>query len=702
MTDYATYRATIKQIVDRQLTVPALVKAAESLAASGAADLAMDLYKRWIASEPADRLLYVIHFNYALLLRNSGDLPGAQAALEHAVSLNPDFVGGHMVLGEVYEKLGQPQKAIAQWTTMVERPAVITGQSIATTINGFKWLGRALQAAQEHVKLEALLRRGLEIDPNDREMAEILVSLRLQHLQWPITSGAGVDRKVLLRKMGPFQLCLYTDDPMLHLASAWDYNKETVGYHLPCDYVRPREANQKRLRIGYLSADLTSHSTGYLMSEVFELHDRSKFEVFAYYNGTAAPDIHKTRIKAAIEHWVDISAMDDDTAARQIAGDQIDILVDLHGNTRGSRTRLMAMMPAPIIVNWIAYPGTMATPYHHYLIADDWIIPKSHEIYYSEKVVRLPCYQPNDRKRVIDARPTRAEYGLPEGAMVYCCFNGAIKITKVAVDRWMTILSRVPGSVLWLLDSGVTYRKRLVEYAVQYGIGPERLIFAPPMRRSKHLARYVLADLFLDTGPCGAHTTASDALWMGVPILTLSGHGFASRVCGSLARAAGLPEAVCSTAEEYVERAVALGTNRAEIQRQKKHLESTKNSCVLFDMESLVSHLEKLYRQMWKEFHAGQRPKPDLANLDVYFDLGLETDHDAVDVLAIKDYRGWYQERLASRHRRCPIAPDQRLWTKADIARLEVVPAPPPTNPAKPSESRARKPLAKPKKRRKK
>ena len=192
-----------------------------------------------------------------------------------------------------------------------------------------------------------------------------------------------------------------------------------------------------------------------------------------------------------------------------------------------------------------------------------------------------------------------------------------------------------------------------------------------PTISDQSAALLALADLVLDTFPFNAGTTANDCLWMGLPILTLSGHGFASRVCGSLARAAGLPEAICNSPDEYVERAVALGKNKAELQRLKKHLESKRDTCVLFDMESHVRHLEALYQQMWKEFHDGRRPRPDLTNLDVYLDVGADADHDAVEVLAIKDYREWYRERLTKRHARCAIPEDRRFWTAADIAQAE-------------------------------
>ncbi|CAN0407175.1 unnamed protein product, partial [Phaeothamnion confervicola] len=270
------------------------------------------------------------------------------------------------------------------------------------------------------------------------------------------------------------------------------------------------------------------------------------------------------RIRANVDAWTDITKLSDDEAAQRIAEDEIDILVDLNGFTRDARTAVFARRPAPIIVNWFGFPGTMGSPYHHYIIADPYIIPEGDEIYYSEKVLRLPCYQPNDRKRPVAERtPTRAEQGLPDDALVFCCLNGSQKNMPVLFQLWMHILGQVPGSVLWLLSATNDTNDRLRAVAQQCGVAPERLIFAEKEPNPQHLARYRLADVFLDTFPYGAHTTAADALWMGVPVLTIPGRSFASRVCADLVRAAGLADLVCATPAAYAEKAIALANDRA-------------------------------------------------------------------------------------------------------------------------------------------
>jgi predicted O-linked N-acetylglucosamine transferase (SPINDLY family) len=293
------------------------------------------------------------------------------------------------------------------------------------------------------------------------------------------------------------------------------------------------------------------------------------------------------------------------------------------------------------------------------------VTPEGSELYYSEKVVRLPCYQPNDRRRAVDpSRPTRTQAGLPEDAFVFCCFNGSQKITRFTFLRWLRILTAVPGSVLWLLESTPGTQERLRDFAEAHGVARERLIFAPKTPNAQHLARYPLADLFLDSAPYGAHTTASDALWMGVPMITISGRAFASRVCGSLVRAAGLPELVCADEEAYVALAVALADDRARLAALRARLEKNRLTCDLFNTDKLARSLEALYRQMAADHQDRRLPEPDLTNLEAYMAVGLEIDHEAAELMAEPAYHEIYAAGLARRRLVRPLRPDARLWTE--------------------------------------
>jgi predicted O-linked N-acetylglucosamine transferase (SPINDLY family) len=651
------------------MSVMDLMRAAgQARAQSGIAGLKA-LYDSWIGSHLDDPLLYAVLFNYSVALTDFGDLAGAMACLERAIQLKPDFMPPYINLGRLHERRGALDQAVLQWTHVTRSLAEVTEASITHKVTALNQAARVLETRHQDEPAEAMLRQSIELDRDQSEAIQHYLALRQRQCKWPvIVPWEKQGRALLTAGLSPLSVAAHTDDPMLQLALAWRSNKQDIpvaAEHVVTDHWAAREAAGQRLRIGYLSSDMRGHAVGYLMAEMFGLHDKEQVEVTIYYCGPDMEDALQARIRKDVDHWVPLNGLDDSQAARRIADDGIQILVDLNGYTKDARTKVLALRPAPVIANWLGYPGSMASPYHHYLIADPWIVPPDHEIYYSETVRRLPCYQPNDRRRVVSPRvPTRAEAGLPEQAMVYCCFNGAHKITRFTFERWLTILGRVPGSVLWLLSSTPPAEQRLREFAQGRGIAPERLIFAPKMANPDHLARYPLADLFLDTSPYGAHTTASDALWMGVPILTMSGRSFASRVCGSLVRAAGMAELDCASPQEFVDRAVAMGRDRSIAQGYRERLAAGRDSCVLFDTPLLVRSLEELYRGMWEDFREGRLPVPDLAGLETYLEIGSAIDHEAEEVQAIKDYKSWWRDKLAAYHALRPIPPDKRLWKK--------------------------------------
>jgi predicted O-linked N-acetylglucosamine transferase (SPINDLY family) len=652
------------------LGVSDLIRTTETLKQSGQAASVESAYAAWIAANQNDPLLYAVLFNYSVCLSDAGKLDKAQECLERAIALNAEFMPAYINLGRIYERQGKIGLAIIQWSAALTKVAGVTGTAVSHKTTTLNQSARALEAVNQDEAAEAMLRESLELDRQQREVIQHLVALRQRQCEWPVAQPSErVDRSVLIDGMSPLSAAAYTDDPLLQLAMAARYNRLDVGLPAGAMTAWPKAAaSGGPLRVGYLSSDLREHAVGFLMTEVLGLHDRSRVEVFAYYCGPEASDPLHERFKAEADHWVPISHLDDAAAAKRIAEDGIQILVDLNGYTREARLKLVALRPAPVIVNWLGYPGTMASPCHHYIIADDWIIPESHELYYSEKVLRLPCYQPNNRDRAVAAAsPTRAEAGLPENGVVYCCFNGTHKIHRFTFERWLTILARVPGSVLWLLGNTEATNKRLRDHAEQRGIAPERLVFAGKVANPAHLKRYELADLFLDTTPYGAHTTASDALWMGVPVLTLSGRSFASRVCGSLVRAAGTPEMICATADEFVERAVAYGTDPARLAEVREKLRAARAACPLFDMPLLVRELEGLYQAMWRDCEQGALPRPDLRRLDTYLEVGCQVDHEEEEVQLVEDYQGWWRDKLVQRHRLLPVERDGRLVTDPEL-----------------------------------
>ena len=655
----------LRRVVARDVEVAELITRASELAAAGQKPQTAELYKAWIAHNPDHALLHAVYFNYAVTLGELGDHAGATIALRETIRLKPEFCPPYINLGSLHERIGRPDRAVAEWMALVNLFPTVTGDAIVHKTMALRQIGRVLEGAGNDIAAEQVLKQSLDINPDQDDVIQHLISLRRRQCKWPVFEALPrLSVAKMTAEIPPLSAASHTDDPLFQLAVAQRYNRRSVGLPAPSEIMQPPAPRKAgRLRIGYVSSDLRSHAVGFGMTEVMELHDRDNFEIFAYYCGIRNVDSIQVRIKGAVDHWTDLNGLNDQQAARQIAADEIDILVDLNGYTRDARTGVFALRPAPINVNWFGFPGTMGSPYHHYIIADEHIIPTSHELYYSEKVLRLPCYQPNDRHRVIaPSRPSRQQLGLPEDALVYCCLNGVQKLTGLTFECWMVILQQVPDSVLWLLSGTDGTNDRIRQMAGQHGIAPERLVFAGQMNNPEHLARYQVADLFLDTTPYGAHTSASDALWMGLPVLTLAGKSFAARVCGSLVRAAGLEEMVVASPEDYVLRAIELGRDRPQLAQIRQRLIDGRDHCLLFDMPLLVRNLEGLYRQMRDEVIRGERPKPDLRNLDLYHEIGLEEDLGAIELLSDAAYRSLYRSRLADRDAVAPLSPDARLW----------------------------------------
>ncbi len=665
------YADALKRAQERQLPVGELIGIADQITKSGDTAQTIALYRAWIENNSDSGLLHAIYFNYGVVLTAANELTAARAAHAEAIRLKPDFYPPYINLGHVLDRMGAGGDAVLQWQQVVNRLAVVSGENINFRQVALKQIGRVLERGFLDANAEEALRLGLDVNPEQNDVIQHYVSLRQRQCKWPVIAPFGLaTREKLLGGISALSLAAYTDDPFLQLANGYRYCKNVIGKaKATFDGVHPARLKSRkpggRLKIGYLSSDLREHAIGFLMSEVFELHDRSKVEIYLYYCGIPQDDEVKARIKPTGDHWIDVGPMSDEAAAQRMVDDEIDILIDVNGYTNGARMKVLAMRPAPIIVNWLGFPGSMGSPHHHYIISDDFIIPKESEIFYSEKVMRLPCYQPNDRRRVVAKNvPTRTDVGLPEDAMVFCCFNGVHKITSFTWKRWMSILAAVPNSVLWLLDSIQTTNERLKELAKQHGIASERIIFAGKRRNADHLARYVLADLFLDTVPYGAHTTSSDALWMGVPVLTLVGRSFASRVCGSLVKSAGMEEMICATPEEYVAKAIALGKAAEQRAALRRRLQANRDTCVLFNTPLLVSKLEGLYAEMWKDYTDGKLPRADLANLDVYNDIGSAIDRDDIETMLVPNYLDLYRERLAAQDRYAMLPRDPRLWTR--------------------------------------
>jgi len=407
----------------------------------------------------------------------------------------------------------------------------------------------------------------------------------------------------------PFSTLSLIDDANIHLATA----RATVSNFYPRqDDLGPFKARRKdgKIRLGYFSADYRQHPMGQLLAELFEVHDRTRFEVIAFSFGPATGDDMHLRLQKAFDRFIDVRDMGDREVAALSRELGIDIAIDLIAHTAYSRLGMFALGCAPVQVNFLGYPGTSGAEYIDYIIGDDIITPHESHGHYSEQIVAMPhCYQVNDSKRQIATKtPTRAALRLPEEAFVFCCFNSGYKILPEVFDGWCRIMLQVKNSVLWLLASNPEFEKNLCKEAERRGVDSSRVIFAKREPLDVHLARYRAADLFLDTRPYNAHTTASDALWAGLPVLTRIGRSFPARVAASILRAVDLPELVTETDAEYEALAIALANEPERLSLIRQKLAANRSSSPLFSGEVFARNIEKAYIEMIARNERGEPP----------------------------------------------------------------------------------------------
>ena len=412
----------------------------------------------------------------------------------------------------------------------------------------------------------------------------------------------------------PFPLITLTDDPeILHWAARLTYQEHCAGMQS----VRPRSSlkvprHGGKLRLGLMSSDFHVHATSILMAEFLESVDRDRFELYFYSGGPDDQSELRARVQRTATRWTETADLSSVQLAARIREDQIGVLLDLKGYTLGSRMDVLAHRPAPLQVAWLGFPGTAGAPSLDYFIGDPVTTPLETQPHFTECLAQMPhCYQPNDSTRTRPTPATRQQCGLPEGAtFVFASFNMSYKIVPEVFAAWCQILEATPGSVLWLLVQQQPARERLRAAAVQHGLDPQRLVFAPFVSGALHRARLPLADLCLDTFPCGGHTTASDALWAGVPVLALMGQSFASRVAGSLLHTLGLPELACTDIDQYIQSAVTLAQDPAEFRALEGRLEAARIRSPLFDGRRFARDFERLVLRMVARQDAGLPPAP--------------------------------------------------------------------------------------------
>jgi predicted O-linked N-acetylglucosamine transferase (SPINDLY family) len=482
-------------------------------------------------------------------------------------------------------------------------------------------MGRLLEIMKRYPEAEAMLARSLKTDPKQPSVITHWVHLRQKQCKWPVyDSSSGLSVNNMIGGTSALAMLSATDDPALQLATSERYVESKVLHDVRYLTDRRRYGHE-RIRIGYISSDFNSHAVSILTAELYGLHDRSQFEVFGFCWTKEDGSPLRQRVIAGMDHHIRIHALSDEEAALLIRSHEIDVLVDLHGLTLGARHNILSYRPAPVQITWLGFPGPTGLTEIDYVVADPFVLPPELEPYFTEKPLHLPggCFQINDRQRQIGVVQPRSAYRLPEDKFVFCCFNNNFKFTPEVFEAWMRILKRTPDSILWLVGDSEEVRANLRREATQRGVDPERIIFAERVPPADYLARFQAADLFLDTYPFGAGTTASDALWAGLPLLTCAGRVFASRMAGSLLRAVNLPELVTFNLQEYENRAVELAATPERVRAMKAMLQEQRMELPLFDSPAVVRGFEQRVRELVEALPAPPvRPssKADLSYLE--------------------------------------------------------------------------------------
>jgi len=572
----------------------------------------LDLGRPEEALASNDRALKLMP-EYAEAWSNRGnallDLRRPEEALEsyhHALKLKPEHAEAWSNRGNALAFLKRREEALESYDRALELKPDYP-EALNNRGQVLLYLNRQDEAAQAYARL-------LELEPNYRYAQGDLLHAKMLCYDWgglaALAGSIETDLRAGRKSTEPFEFQAISSSAQDLRRCAEIYAAERYPRAQTPVWAGERYRNT-RIRIGYVSGEFRQQATSILIAGLFEQHDKDRCELFAFDNGWDDASEIRGRINRAFGEIVNITRMPDPEAAAAIKRKQIDILVNLNGYFGEARQGLFALRPCPIQVNYLGFPGTLGADYMDYILADRHVIPAEHEACYTEKVVYLPdTYQVNDSRRVIAERtPSRAEAGLPETGFVFCCFNNSYKITPAIIDRWMRLLNEVPGSVLWLLESNAAASRNLRREAEARGVAPERVVFASFMKPEDHLARHRLADLFLDTLPYNAHTTASDALWAGLPVLTCLGTTFPGRVAASLLNSVGLPELITHSLDEYESLALQLARNPERLAGLKAKLARNRGTYPLFDTDRFRRHIESAYTTMWERYQRGEPPR---------------------------------------------------------------------------------------------
>jgi len=595
-------------------------------------------FQRAVGHKPGDAVLWL---NLAQARRKQGDFEGAAAAASRALDLDPQQSLARRVLADALTNQGKHSQAAQVLQPVLQDDAddpnvfVAAGDALVQANRYLEAVDKFVQAARRkpdfvpaHIGMGnafdrlgmpmasyECFRTAVTLDPRNAQFWSSLVHQSMLACRWDT-----LDEDLAQLRAAAVGNDTTAPTPFSHLSfprataaeqrrSAAAFARKQASGVVALPALRPAQRRPGRIRVGYLSSDFHEHATSFLIAEMIERHDRTQFEVTLYSFGVDDASVMRRRMIGAGEHFVDLREASSRAMAERIRADAIDILVDLKGYTFGTRTAVFVYRPAPIQVNFLGFPGSLGANFFDYVVTDPVVTPLAAAADYDEKFAYLPdCYQPNDSQREVGPIPNRAERGLPQSGFVFCCFNNTYKITPDLFDCWCDLLRLVEGSVLWLLDANLQAKENLLREVAARGIAPERVVFAPKVPGSQHLARLALADLVLDTRPYNAHTTASDALWVGVPIVTWPGPTFASRVAASLVTTIGVPETIAGSLDEYKAIALHLAQTPDQLAALKQRILQARATSPLFDSTRFAANLESLFGRMFERWKSGAAP----------------------------------------------------------------------------------------------
>lgn len=593
---------SVQTFAQDQASLLACVEAAEEAVRSGQTDVAIAAYESWLGEHPGSALAWAAAFNQAGLLSAKGDLDAAEQRYRLAVSANPDHLESQLNLGLLLERRGDAESALGIWRALLQSAACKVEATRPLRQAALNHLGRLSEQMGRYDEAEQALGQSLLLSPDQAPVLHHWVHLRQRLCHWPVYPHIpGWSQERMRESTSALALLGLSDRVAEQRAAAERWISEKVDTKAQ-PLSKGRRQGHAKIRLGYLSSDLGLHAVGFLTVEMLERHDRSAFELYAFTWREPDGSAFEQRVLQAFDHVVDIRALSDAEAAEAIHARGIDVLIDLQGLTSGARPNILARRPAPVQLGYLGFPGPCSVPGVDYVLADRYVIPEPLASAYAEKPVYLPdCFQVSDTRRPVGMPRSRREYGLPDHGVVFCAFNNTHKVTEQVFAAWMQILAGVPGSVLWLLADHPKCREYLTEAAMGHGIAADRLYFAERLAPPDYLARYTVADLFLDTFPFNGGTTVNDALFMGLPVLTRSGEAFASRMAGSLLSCLGLPELITLDLDAYVRKAIELGNDPQSLAAVRTLLHERKSQSSLFDIAQRTRAIEAALCKLVKE-----------------------------------------------------------------------------------------------------